>query len=125
MRRTGALLLVAGAVALSSAPRDARAVDLPKVKGTPVKLDVTETTIVAQRFEAREGEKPEDQGYFTWLNRLNLVFGWRKLTLGMRLDSSLYALRPEDRSFANTAPVSAYGEVRSTSSSVSLQRASG
>ena len=88
------------AAALSLAAGSARAVDLPKVAGTPVKLDVTETSVVAQRFEAREGERAEDQGYFTWLNRLNLVFGWRKLTLGVRLDSSVYALRPEDRSFA-------------------------
>lgn len=78
---------------------DALAVDLPKVKGSPVKLDVTETAIAAQRFEAREGEKPEDQGYFVFLNRLNATLGWRKLTLGLRLDSSAYAFRPEDRTF--------------------------
>lgn len=65
----------------------------------PVKLDVTETAIVAQRFNAREGENPNDQGYFAFLNRLNLVLGWKKLTLGARLDSSLYAFRPEDRTF--------------------------
>ncbi len=75
----------------------ARAVDLPKVAGSPVKLDITETSIVAQRFEARDGEREADQGYFLWLNRLNLVFGWKKLTLGVRVDTSLYALRPEDR----------------------------
>lgn len=87
------------ALTVAIAPRAARAVDLPKVKGTPVKLDVTETAIVAQRFEAREGEKPEDQGYFVFLNRLNTTLGWRKLTLGLRLDSSVYAFRPEDRTF--------------------------
>lgn len=87
------------ALTVAIAPRAARAVDLPNVKGTPVKLDVTETAIVAQRFEAREGEKPEDQGYFVFLNRLNTTLGWRKLTLGLRLDSSVYALRPEDRTF--------------------------
>lgn len=76
---------------------DARAVDLPKVAGSPVKLDVTETSIVAQRFPAREGENEQDQGYFVWLNRLNLVLGWKKWTLGARVDSALYALRPEDR----------------------------
>lgn len=81
----------------------ASAVELPKVAGAPVKLDITETSIFAQRFEAREGERAEDQGYFTWLNRLNLVLGWRKLTLGMRIDSSLYALRPADRSYPDPA----------------------
>lgn len=95
------------AVALTSAAAtsvwapDARAVDLPKVGGAPVKLDITETSIVAQRFEAREGENPSDQGYFAWLNRLNLVFGWKKFTLGARIDSSVYLLRPQDRDFTD------------------------
>jgi len=90
----------AGAVAIVAfalAPSVAHAVDLPSVGGAPVKLDITETSVFAQRFLPREGEKEEDQGYFAWLNRLNLVFGWKKLTLGMRLDSSIYALRPQDR----------------------------
>lgn len=78
-------------------PREAHAVDLPKVGGAPLKLDVTETSIVAQRFLPRDGERDEDQGYFVWLNRLNLVLGYRKLTLGARIDTSLYALRPQDR----------------------------
>ena len=81
-----------------AAPRDAHAVDLPSALGSPVKLDVTETSIAAQRFAPREGELEQDQGYFVWLNRLNLVLGWKKFTLGARIDSSLYALRPEDRS---------------------------
>jgi hypothetical protein len=83
--------------ALALVPNAAWAVDLPSVGGAPVKLDITETSVLAQRFLPREGEKEEDQGYFAWLNRLNLVFGWKKLTLGMRLDSSVYALRPQDR----------------------------
>ncbi len=89
-----------GAVALAS-PRLALALDLPKVDDSPVNLEVTETTIVAQHFNAREGELATDQGYFAWLNRLNLVFSWKKLTLGTRLDSSVYTLRPEDGDFAS------------------------
>lgn len=81
--------------------RDASAVDLPPVQGSPVTLDVTETSIVAQRFGAREGESENDQGTFAWLNRLNALLGWKRLTLGVRLDSSLYALRPEDRTFSD------------------------
>jgi Family of unknown function (DUF6029) len=68
------------------------------VGGSPVKLDITLTSVAAQRFNAREGEKAEDQGYFAWLNRLNLVLGWKKFTVGARIDTSLYALRPNDRS---------------------------
>lgn len=92
-------MLLAVSLLLTASSRDALAVDLPKVKGSPLKLDVTETAIAAQRFEAREGERPEDQGYFVFLNRLNSTLGWRKLTLGLRLDSSFYAFRPEDRDY--------------------------
>ncbi len=86
-------------VASLLAPASARAVDLPKVGDTQVRLDITETSIVAQRFLAREGEDEKNQGYFVWLNRLNMVLQANKFTLGARLDSALYALRPEDRTY--------------------------
>jgi hypothetical protein len=92
--------VLCGAFALAI-PRAAHAVELPKVDDTPVTLEVTETTIVAQHFNAREGELATDQGYFAWLNRLNLLLAWKKLTFGMRLDSSVYTLRPEDGDFAD------------------------
>lgn len=88
--------LVAG-LAVVLAARPARAVDLPDLGGKPAKVDVTETSIVSQRFNAREGEDFRNQGYFAWLNRLNLVLNWDKLTVGARIDSALYGLRPEDR----------------------------
>ncbi len=91
--RWAALGLLALGLAWS---RPARAVDLPVVLGKPLKLDVTETSIVSQRFGPREGEDPKNQSYFAWLNRLNLVLNWDKVTVGARLDSALYALRPED-----------------------------
>ncbi len=77
--------------------REARALDLPKVGGEPVKLDVTDTSVVAQHFDAREGEQDADQGYGAWLNRLNLALRYKEWTVGTRLDSSFYWLRPEDR----------------------------
>ncbi len=79
---------------LGWAPR-ARAVDVSG-GADPVRLDVTETTIVAQHFDARSGESPLDQGYGDWLNRLNVALSWRRFTLGARLDSSVYWLRPID-----------------------------
>ena len=89
-------IAVAAALAATLASGAAHAVDLPSVGGSPVKLDITETSIVAQRFEQRDGERAEDQGYFAWLNRLNMVLGWKHWTLGTRIDSSVYALRPQD-----------------------------
>jgi len=100
--RRAAGLGIAALTALAgvAVPRSALAVDLPTVADSKVTLDVTETSVVAQRFNAREGEVANDQGYFSWLNRLNAVLSWKKLTLGVRLDSSAYAMRPEDRDFA-------------------------
>jgi hypothetical protein len=96
--------LVLACVGLGAAsvvcPRAAHAVDLPKVGDAAPVLDLTETSIVAQHFHARttEGEDPTEHGYGTWLNRLNVALHWKRLTLGTRLDSSLYWLRPEDAS---------------------------
>ncbi len=92
------MLLVLGSWA---AP--ARAVELAKVDGKPVSVDVTETAIGTQRFAARtaEGELPNDNGWGAFINKLNVLLKWDKLTLGTRLDASLYWLRPEDRDFAD------------------------
>jgi hypothetical protein len=96
-RRASALLASAAGAALLCAASRASAVELPAVGGAPLKLEITETSILSQRFLPREGELENNQGYLAWLNRLNMVLGWRKLTLGARIDSSLYALRPQDR----------------------------
>lgn len=64
-----------------------------------MRLDITETTIGLQRFDAREGLNPRDYGWGGWLNKLNAQLGWGKWTVGARLDSSLYWLRPASRSF--------------------------
>ena len=94
MNARGVVAAASVVVALAwSAP--ARAVDVSK-GDDPVRLDVTETTVVAQHFEARSGESPLDQGYGDWLNRLNVALSWKGFTLGGRLDSSLYWLRPID-----------------------------
>ena len=69
---------------------------------TPIRLDVTETSILAQHFDAREGENAADQGYGAWLNRLNLALSYSRFTLGARLDSSYYWLRPIDRARFDT-----------------------
>ncbi len=93
--RTGRLASGSIAAVLAwAAP--ARAVDLSK-GDEPVRLDVTETTVVAQHFGARSGESPLDSGYGDWLNRLNATLSWGKLSLGGRLDSSYYWLRPLDQ----------------------------
>ncbi len=82
----------------------AHAADVTNLGDAPVRLDVTETSIVAQHFDAREGEDPRDNGYGNWINRLNLALSWKKWTVGMRLDSSLYWLRPQDRDPSSLYP---------------------
>ncbi|MEO7113832.1 MAG: DUF6029 family protein [Polyangiaceae bacterium] len=82
----------------------AYAADVTNLGDAPVRLDVTETSIVAQHFDSREGEDPRDNGYGNWINRLNLALSWKKWTVGMRLDSSLYWQRPEDRNPSSLYP---------------------
>lgn len=82
------------------APSPARALDLPPVGGEKPNVQITETSIVAKRFEARDREDPLNQGYASWLNRLNLQLDYKRITVTTRLDSALYLDRPEDRSYA-------------------------
>lgn len=88
------------ALATLLAASSASAFDVPKVKldKAPIKVDVTEVSIGAWRFQPRvsEGELPSDGGWGQWLNRLNVALGWKKWTLGVRLDSALYWDRPND-----------------------------
>jgi len=73
-----------------------RAVDVGQVRGDKVQLDVTETSIVAQRFDARDQESPQDAGWGQWINRLNAALRWGRWTTGVRLDSAMYWRRPLD-----------------------------
>jgi hypothetical protein len=85
------------AVASFASASDAHALDLPKLFKKPLRLDVTEVTIVSQRFLAREESKPQDFGWGQWINRLNASLIWDRITVGMRLDSALYWNRPVDQ----------------------------
>lgn len=82
-------------------PRSAAAIEITKVGDAPLTLDVTETAIAAQRFQARELEREEDQGYFAFLNRLNTVLSYKRVTFGTRIDASYYAFVPEERSYVD------------------------
>ncbi len=83
------------AVAVFCAPR-VRAADVGDVNGESVQLDVTETTIVAQHFDARDNELLQDSGWGGWVNRLDAALRWGKWTAGLRLDSAVYWRRPVD-----------------------------
>jgi hypothetical protein len=97
----------AAAVFLWAMP--ARAVDVGEVRGDTVQLDVTETSIAAQHFDARTPpgfNMPQltnflDSGWAGWLNRLNSDLRWGRWTVGLRLDSAVYGLRPVGRSEAS------------------------
>lgn len=95
--RTSRAVCLAFACAGLASTKPALAIDLGDIKEDPVRLDITETTIGQQRFNAREGGKFIDHGYGGWLNRLNLALRWKRWTAATRLDSSVYWLRPEDR----------------------------
>jgi hypothetical protein len=94
--RSGAVSLVAGLAVLAAA-RPARAVDFGRLWGEPLRLDLTDQTIFAQHFGARDSELPTDSGYFDWIDRIDSQLKWGRFTLGLRLDTSVYANRPADQ----------------------------
>jgi hypothetical protein len=84
-------------------------VDLATIDATPVQLDVTDTTIVAQHFDPRSGRAPggdtlpgqaaiQNAGWGDWINRVNAALRWGRWTAGLRLDSAVYWRRPVDDS---------------------------
>ncbi len=97
MKRRGTLAFALATIAVAL---PARAFDVPKVKldKAPIKVEVTEVSIAAWRFKPRmsEGELAADGGWGQWLNRLNVAIGWKKWTLGARIDSVAYWDRPND-----------------------------
>ncbi len=83
----------------------ARAVDVGEIRGQDIQLDVTETSIVAQRFDKRDNELPQDSGWGDWINRLDASLRWERWTAGMRLDSTIYWRRPVDNpNFVDLTP---------------------
>ena len=82
----------------------AHAIDLGKLKKKPVVLDVTNTSVLGQQFDARDGESDLNYGYGTFINRLNLALRWNGLTAGLRLDSSVYWRKPQDRTDLQESP---------------------
>lgn len=102
MRRTFGCVL---AFAVLLVPSAARAVDVGTADGKPIQLDVTETSIVAQHFDPRNGTSPygdtppgiptiENAGWGQWINRVNAALRWGHWTAGLRLDSALYWRQP-------------------------------
>ncbi len=73
------------------ASSSARALDLPKLMGKPLTAEITEVTIVAQRFDSREVDPVTEGGAWgQWINRLNAKLDWNHFEIGFRLDSALY-----------------------------------
>jgi hypothetical protein len=104
VRSRRSILVVGCALAIGASSRHARALDVGKVAGEKMQLDVTDTTVVSQRFNEREGEDFRDQGWGQWINRLNAALRWDKWTAGLRLDSALYWERPIDRAATHDPP---------------------
>ena len=96
MKKLASLLTTSLVLGFAS---QAHARDVVSLDQKPVSLEVTETSILSQQFDARisEGELIQDHGYGSWINRLNIALNWDHFTLGMRLDSSVYWRRPVDQ----------------------------
>ena len=96
---------------LASAP--AHALDLPKLLNKPLHLDVTEVSILAQRFDSREVDPLREGGAWgQWINRIQAVLDWNHVSVGIRLDSAVYwnTLADQCKNPSNTVP-SAVGPI--------------
>jgi len=79
---------VAGALVAST---PAHALELPKLFGKHLVLEVTEVSIVSQRFDSRQVNPIiEGGGWGQWINRLNATLDWNHFQVGVRLDSAVY-----------------------------------
>jgi hypothetical protein len=94
--RAAAPPAAACALAVFLAPAPALGFDVGEAGGKKLELDVTDTSIVAQRFDKREQEEPRDSGWGDWINRLNAALRWDEWTAGLRLDSAVFWRRPID-----------------------------
>jgi hypothetical protein len=73
------------------APTSAHALELGKIAGKAIALEVTEVSIVAQRFDSREQDPVNEGGAWgEWVNRLEAKLDWNHFEVGVRLDSALY-----------------------------------
>jgi hypothetical protein len=94
-------IALAALVAGLTASEAAHAVDLPKLGGKPLTLDISNTTELLYHFDNRNDTggpnrqtlRPNnwiDDNYVEWLNRLYVRSHFWKLSFGLRLDSAVY-----------------------------------
>ena len=67
---------------------------MARADDTPIDVRVTETAVFAYHFDNRNGTRADDH-YGEWLNRLNVQATRGSFTAAMRLDSAVFALRPD------------------------------
>ncbi len=97
--------------AMSLVGSAAYALDVGVVGQNDAQVDVTETSIVAQHFDARGPESPKDSGWGTWINRLDAALRWESWTAGLRLDSALFWRRPVDNPNFASLPIGVQSQV--------------
>lgn len=96
-----AWLLGAPLLAVLATATEAHAIDVEDVGGETLTIDVTNTSVLAWRFDNRNdtaignptATSIVDDAYGEWLDRFNLQLYWGQLRAGVRLDSALFASR--------------------------------
>jgi hypothetical protein len=108
-RRAGSWVAAAAVLAWVRVGRPA---DVGQIAGDRLQLDVTETSIAVQHFDARDNELLQDSGWGAWLNRLNAALRWGNWTAGLRLDTSVYWRRPVDNPNFSDLPAGEQNQIR-------------
>lgn len=84
----------------------ANAADVGEVGGAPVRLDISETSILKYHFDNRNDVSSAnvvnrvDDDYGEWLNRFNVSAAWKNWQAGVRFDTATYFHTPDAASFS-------------------------
>ncbi len=103
--KIGRVLAALGVGILASmAPAPARAADVATIDGAPLRLDITETSLLSWHWDNRN-YLTYDDNYGEWLNHFNVSLAWKQWQAGVRFDTATYAhtesmagAPPQDRS---------------------------
>ncbi|MFI5299208.1 MAG: hypothetical protein ACHREM_14015 [Polyangiales bacterium] len=107
--RTAIVIGLTGASLAVTGP--SRATDVGVVAGSPMRIDITETSIFAVHGDNRNNPTPYavqqviDDHYTEWINRLNVTMAWASWQAGLRLDTATYLVTP------NTSDLVASGDL--------------
>ncbi len=98
-------LAIATTTSIATVTAPSLAKDVGTLGGAPVRVDITETSLLNYHVDNRNDTSPTDvQGrlddnYGEWLNKFNIAAAWKEMQAGIRFDTATYFHKPQLSSF--------------------------